>query len=451
MKLTRKSILRRCGSVYYLEAEILIRGCMILPMVQRGIISSGLIAIKDHSIIYVGKESDAPRFKADEILDGHGKIAMPGLINCHTHAAMSILRGIAEDQELDKWLRETIWPLEAKRRPLDVYHGVLLSCIEMIKSGTTCFCDMYFHEDMVAKAVEESGLRAVLASGIIEAGNAERGRRMLEESVEVAKKYNGYADGRITTQIGPHTACTCSLSLLKKVREAASSLKVGVHIHLAESKDVSRLVKERYGRGEVELLSDTGFLGPDVLAAHCIHLSQEDIALLAGHNVKVVYNPVANMKLASGIPRVKDLLDAGITVGLGTDGPASNNSLDMFETMKFAALLQKIFYMDPKVLPAWKVLEMATIDGARALGIDKSVGSLEIGKRADLILIDFEEPHLTPIHDPYASLVYSACGSDVDTTIVDGKILMENGEVKTLDEDDVIKKGRETASDLISR
>jgi len=424
---------------------------MILPSVQRRVIGSGLIAIKGHSIIYVGEEGDAPRFEADKVLDGHRKVALPGLINCHTHAAMSILRGVAEDQKLYSWLRETIWPLEAKLRPLDVCQGALLSCLEMIKSGTTCFCDMYFYEDMVAKAVEESGLRAVLASGIIEAGDPERGSKMLEESVRITKKYSGYADGRITTQIGPHSVYTCSLNLLKKVRESASQLKAGVHIHLAESKDASRLLKERYGYGEVELLSHNGFLGPDVLAAHCIHLSQEDIALLAKHDVKVAYNPVSNMKLASGIPRVKEFLDAGITVGLGTDGPASNNSLDMFETMKFAALLQKSFYVDPTVLPAWKVLEMATFDGARALRIDESVGSLETGKKADLILIDLDKPHLTPMHDPYASLVYSARGSDVDTTIVDGKILMENREVKTLDEDAVMKKARKTALSLVSR
>jgi len=442
---------RKRRGVFPLEADIVVRGCLILPMIGGRVISSGLLAIKDHMIAYAGQESDAPRFQADKFLDGHAKLALPGFVNCHTHAAMSILRGIAEDQELDRWLKETIWPLEAKLKPEDVYHGTLLSCLEMIKSGTTCFSDMYFHEGMVAKAVEESGLRAVLASGIIEAGNSERGTKMLKESIRIAKKYHGYAGGRITTQIGPHTAYTCGLELLRKARQAASSMGIGVHIHLAESKDSSRLVKEKYGRGEVELLSDEGFLGPDVLAAHCVHLSREDIALLAKHDVKVAYNPVSDMKLASGIPRVKEFLEAGMTVGLGTDGPASNNSLDAFETMKIAALLQKILYMDPTVLPAGKVLEMATIDGARALRIDQTVGSLETGKRADLILIDVKKPHLTPMHDPYASLVYSARGSDVDTTIVDGKILMENRKVTALDEDEVVKKGRETALDLVSR
>jgi len=434
-----------------LRVNIIVRRCTILPVGQGQLIDHGLIAIKDGMIIYVGKQDDAPRFEADKVIDGHRKVAMPGLVNCHTHVAMSIFRGIAEDLELDKWLKETIWPLEAKLKPMDVYRGALLSCLEMIKNGITCFSDMYFHEDVVARAVKESGLRAVLAPGIIEAGDPERGQKMLDESISIAKSYHGYAGGRVTTQIGPHTAYTCSLDLLKKVCEAASSLKVGLHIHLAESRDAASIVKKLYGRGEVDLLSDMGFLGPDVLAAHCTQLSQEDIELLAESNVKVAYCPVANMKLASGICRAKELLDAGMTVGLGTDGPASNNTLDMFETMKFATLLQKTLYMDPRVLPAKRVLEMATMDGARALGIDEAAGSLEIGKKADLILIDVDKPHLTPMHDLYASLVYAARGSDVDTTIVDGKILMENRKVKTLDEDEVIEKGRETALDLISR
>lgn len=274
---------------------------------------------------------------------------------------------------------------------------------------------------------------------------------MLKEAVKVVQKYNHGAGGRITTRLGPHSAYTCGPRLLKSIREKASSLDVGIHIHLAESKSDSALVRNLHGKSEVELLEETGLLGPDLLAAHCVHLSSVEISTLAKHNVRVSYNPVANMKLASGVPKIRDLMNAGVTVGLGTDGPASNNSLDMFETMKIAALLQKESYGDPTVMPARKILEMATIDGAKALGLDKETGSLEVGKKADLILVDFEKPHLTPMHDPYANLVYSARGSDVDTTIVDGKILMENREVKTLDEDDVIRKARETAFDLISR
>ncbi len=432
------------------EADIIIYNCTILPMDDRGIIKEGLIAIKNGTITYAGEEAKAPRMRAEKVIDGRGKVAMPGLVNCHTHLAMTLFRGIAEDQPLQKWLKQTIWPLEAKLKPRDVYDGALLGCLEMIKSGTTTFADMYFHEDQVAKTVEKAGLRAVLAQGILEAGVL-RGEKMLRESVNFAKKYDGYAEGRVTAQLGPHTLYTCEPSLLRKVREKATELKVGIHVHLAESEETVNLTKQKHGLSEVELLEKIGFLGPDVLAAHCIHLAKKEMRILAKRNVKVSYNPVANMKLAQGTARIKDLIDLGVTVGIGTDGPASNNNLDMFESMKIAALLQKQFYKDPTVMPAQMVLKMATIDGARVLGLGKTVGTLKAGKKADVILLDFKKPHLTPIHDPYANIVYSANGSDVDTVIVDGKVLMENRKVKTLDEEEVMLKAQKTATDILTR
>jgi len=435
-----------------LEADILIRGCTLLPMDgRREVVEEGLIAIKNDVIIYVGRETDAPLIRAEKTIAGHGKVATPGLVNCHTHLPMTIFRGIAEDQELGKWLSETIWPLEAKLKSGDVYDGALLGCLEMIKSGTTCFSDMYFHGDMVAKAVERAGLRCVLAPGIIEAGDAEMGEKGLKDSVEFARKFDGYADGRVRVRLGPHAVYTCSPNLLMKVRDMASELNVGIHIHLAESKEMVELVKEKYCSTEVELLESLGFLKPDVLAAHCIYLSEKEMQIMAKRDVKVSYNPVANMKIALGIPKIRDLMSLGVTVGIGTDGPASNNALDMFEDMKVAALLQKVYYMDSTVLPAQSVVKMATIDGARALGLEGSVGSLEVGKKADVILVDFRKPHLTPVHDFYANMVYSARGSDVETVIVDGKVLMEGREVKTLDEKDVMERAKETALDLLAR
>ncbi len=438
-------------SMSQLRADIIIRKCAILTMNGRDIIKRGLIAIKDGSIMYVGREVKAPQFEADKFIDGSGKIAMPGLINCHTHAAMSLFRSIAEDKELTTWLREVIWPLESKLKPEDVYYGTLLSCVEMIKSGTTCFSDMYFYEDMVAKAVAETGLRCVLSPGIIEAGQKFLGRLLLRKAVKIARKYHKDLGGRISVMLGPHALYSCSLQLLKKINEEAENLNVGIHIHLAESESDSTNIKNLYGKSEVELLNDIGLLKPNLLAAHCIYLSDRDIALMAEHDVKVAYNPVSNMKLASGIPKIKDLLDADVIVGLGTDGPASNNSLDMFDTMKFATLLQKIKYRDPRVLPAKKVVEMATIDGARALGLSNLVGSIEVNKRADIILIDAKKPHLTPIHDLYATLVYSARGSDVNTVIVNGKVLMEDRNIKTVNEYEILKKAEEKAQDLLSR
>jgi len=433
------------------EVDILIRECTLLPMDDRGIIKEGLIATKNGIITYADRKDKAPPMKAEKVINGHGKVTMPGLVNCHTHLAMTLFRGIAEDQPLQKWLKQTIWPLEAKLKPSDVYDGALLGCLEMIKSGTTTFADMYFYEDHVAKAVEKAGLRAVLAQGILEVGIPPMGEKMLRESVNFAKKYNGYADGRVTVQLGPHTLYTCGLDLLAKVRQKASELNVGIHIHLAESEETVNLTKKKHGLSEVELLERMGFLGPDVLAAHCVHLAEAEMQIMAKHNVKVSYNPVANMKLAQGTARIKDLMDLGVTVGIGTDGPASNNSLDMFESMKIAVLLQKHFYKDPTVMPAQMVLKMGTIDGARALGLEKTVGTLEAGKKADIILLDFMKPHLTPIHDPYASIVYSAHGSDVDTVIVDGKVLMEKRKVKTLDEEEVMLKAQKTATDILTR
>jgi 5-methylthioadenosine/S-adenosylhomocysteine deaminase len=427
------------------KADILIYGCTILPMNDKKFIEDGAIAIKNGKIVFIGKASLATSIKAENKINAKGKVAMPGLINCHTHAPMTLFRGIAEDKSLDAWLKENIWPLEAKLRAEDVYVGALLGCLEMIKGGTTCFADMYFHEGMVAKAVEQSGMRAALAQGIIEAGNKVLGRKMFSESVDFAKKFHGHANGRITALLGPHAAYSCSRNLLMEVSEKASELGVGVHIHLAESK----AMLEDFS--EVEFLDGIGFFKGHVLAAHCINLSKSDMRILSKRGVHVAHVPVANMKLGLGAAKIKDLISLGVNVCLGTDGAASNNTLDMFETMKFAALLQKLTYMDPTVLSAYEVLKMATINGAKALGLTDKIGSLEIGKRADLILIDFSKPHLKPTREVFASLVYSAHGSDVDTVIVDGEIVMENRRVKTLDEASVIREAEKTALDLLAR
>jgi len=403
-------------------------------MVDETYIKDGIIAIKNGRIMFIGKASKATKFRAEKIINAKAKVALPGLINCHTHVSMTLFRGIAEDKPLDVWLKETIWPLESKLTPKDVYAGALLGCLEMIKGGTTCFADMYFHEGMVAKAAVESGLRCVLAPGIFEAGNKMRGKKLLKEAVKFAENFNGYANGRIKTMLGPHAAYSCSRELLAKIKENAFRLGVGVHTHLAESKAMF----EEPSCSEAEYLEKLGFFDVHVVAAHCINLSRNDMSILSKHGVNVVHAPVANMKLGLGAARIKELMDFGVNVSLGTDGPASNNSLDMFETLKFAALLQKLTYQNPTVMPAYTVLRMATINGAKALGLEKDVGSLEVGKKADVILINFSKPHLKPLHNVFANIVYSARASDVDTVIVDGQILMENRHVKTLNENDIV-------------
>ncbi len=433
------------------EADLVIKNCTILPMVNSRIIDKGLISIEGGKISYVGSTSDAPELKAETVIQGDGKLAMPGLVNCHTHLAMTLFRGIAEDAEVEAWLRNTIWPLEAKLKPRDVYTGSLLGCLEMIRNGITCFADMYFFESKTAQAVKEVGLRAVLASGIIQETDAPQKMTTFHEAVAFARRFQGQADGRITTSLGPHSVSTCSEELLRKIREKASEHGFRIQLHLSESKGSAERTERTQRVSQTALLEELDFLGGDVLAAHCIHLSPRDMRILARRTVKVAHNPIANLKLASGIAKVKELLDLGITVGLGTDGAASNNSLDMFESMKMASLLQKLKYQDPTALPSQTALRLATIHGAEALGLEKIIGSLEIGKRADIILVNMKKANLIPLHDLCANLVYSARGCDVDTAIVNGRIIMSNRKVQTVDEDEVLKKAAEAARELVDR
>jgi 5-methylthioadenosine/S-adenosylhomocysteine deaminase len=433
------------------NADILIHGCTILPMNRKRSIENGALAVKDGRIAFVGKNASAGRIVAEAKIDAKGKVALPGLINCHTHVPMTVFRGIADDKPLNVWLEKTIWPLEARLKPEDIYNGALLGCLEMIEGGTTCFADMYFHEDEVAKAVEKSGLRGVLGEGVIEAGSSVQGEKMLARSVSFAERFRDYADGRVSAMLAPHAVYSCSPELLLKVGEEASRLGVGLHLHLGESETMLREFEKRNRSSEVEFLNKIGLLNERVLAAHCIDLSEKDMRTLSNRKVNAAYVPIANMKLGLSAAKVKDLTSLGVNVGLGTDGPASNNSLDLFETMKTGALLQKHEYLNPTVLPAYEVLKMATLNGARAVGLEKDVGSLEVGKKADIILVDLAKPHLTPLHDIYSTIVYSARAADVETVIVDGKILMQNQQARSLDEQAVMEKARKTAYDLLSR
>jgi 5-methylthioadenosine/S-adenosylhomocysteine deaminase len=432
-------------------SKLLIKCMAVLTMDGEGeIIRNGEIAVQDNEISHVGPAGSTPEdFAPDRVLDCPRMVAMPGLINCHTHAAMTLLRGYADDLPLMQWLKEKIWPLEEHLTPDDIYRGTLLCCAEMIRGGTTTFADMYDAMGRVAQAVDESGMRAVLSRGMI--GFGPKADRAFSESVEFIKEWHGGAGGRVTTMFGPHAPYTCPPEYLKRVIEAAKELGVGIHIHLAETLDEIKEINERYGKSPVALMEEVGLFELPVLAAHCVHLDDNDIEIMARRRVGIAHNPQSNMKLASGVAPVSRLLEAGAVVGLGTDGAASNNNLDMLEEIRAAALLQKVHTGDSRALPAYKVLRMATADGARALGMEDTVGRIKPGLRADIILLNMHKPHLYPLFDLYAHVAYAAASSDVDTVIIDGRVVMENRRILTLDEDAVLEEAQRTAEALVNR
>ena len=428
-------------------ADIIIKNAYVLTMdPDLGDLKKGTIVIEDGRITEVGEKTNE---RAETVIDAKNSVVMPGLINTHTHAAMTLLRGYADDLQLLEWLNGYIWPAEARLTAEDVYKGSLLACLEMIKSGTTFFADMYFFMDETSKAVELSGLRASLSHGLIELWNKEKGETDLKEGKRFVRRWQGAADGRIKTMYGPHAPNTCSEEFLAKVREEATKDGVGIHIHVLETEVELLEIKEKYGKCSVHLLEDIGFFGPDVLAAHCIWLSDRDIEILRKRGVNVSHNVVSNMKMASGIAPVHKMLEKGVNVSLGTDGCASNNNLDLFEEMKTAALLHKVNTLNPIILPARQVIEMGTVNGAKAL--DPETGMLKVGKKADLIILDMKKPHLTPCYDVRSHLVYSAKGSDVRTTIVNGEVLMDNYKVLVLDEQKVIEEAQKAAQELVER
>ncbi len=428
-------------------ADIIIKNGYILTMdPAQDDIKRGVVVIEDGIITQVSESTDET---ADTVIDAKGGVVMPGLVNTHTHAGMTLFRGYADDLTLSDWLENHIWPAEAQLTDNDLYIGTKLACLEMIRSGTTAFVDMYIHVDRVARAVEESGMRAALSYGMIDLGDETRAESELKEGRRFVKEWNGRADGRITTMYGPHAPNTCSREFLMKVKEQAKQDNAKIHIHVLETEAELNQMKEQFGMCSVNMLDEIDFLDNDVIAAHCVWLSDGDMDILNERGVNVSHNPVSNMKLASGIAPVPKMLARGVNISLGTDGCASNNNLNMFEEMKTAALLHKVDTSDPTVLPAQQVLEMATINGARAMGINS--GMLKVGCMADVIIVDMDKPHLTPRYNVASHLVYSASGADVRTTIVNGKVLMDDYKVLSMDEQTVMEKAKDAALNLISR
>ena len=406
---------------------------------HNGDVQSADIIIEDDRIGFVGRVVNgnvlADHVKNLKVIDGKGKLAVPGLINAHTHASMTLLRSFADDKKLMDWLQEDIWPIEAKMIREDIYCGAALAAVEMIRSGTTAFADMYGPcMDEVAKVVDEAGIRGVLSRGLIGIND---GYKKLAENVELFKNFHNTANGRITVMMGPHAIYTCPPEYLKKVAEAAQELGAEIHIHMNETLDEINQCVKNYGKRPFEVVNETGLFETGTLAAHCVHLSDEEINIIKEKKIRVAHNPGSNMKLASGVAPIPRLIDEGVVVALGTDGASSNNNLDMLEEIKLAALLHKVNNLDPLAIPAVTAFKLGTENGAEAIGL-KDIGRIEKDYKADIVLYDMKNVEWQPRYNPMSLLVYSANSSSVDTVIVDGKILMERGELKTLDEEKII-------------
>lgn len=398
------------------------------------------IYIEDNIIQEIGKKTEA-----NHVIDGKNKAIIPGMVNTHTHAAMCLFRGYADDMKLDEWLQNKIWPLESKLRADDVYWGTKLACLEMIKTGTTTFNDMYFFMESAAKAVDEMGMRAVLSYGFIDLFNDEKREKEIKKTKETIRNIENMHNDRIKPALGPHAVYTVSEEGLRWVKNYADEKGLLVHFHLSETKKENIDFIKKHNKRPVKYLDEIGFLDKKLIAAHCIWLNDDDINLLEKHNVKISYNPTSNMKLASGVMNYQKMKK--LSLSLGTDGCASNNNLDMFEEMKIGSLLQKSYFNDETIMPAKEIFGMATKNGAKAIGFN--AGKIEEGKLADVLLIELERSELTPNHNLISNLVYSGNGSVVDTTICNGKILMENRKVKG--EEEILEKGKKVAEDLINR
>lgn len=397
----------------------------------------GHMVIRDDRIEYIGEDLPESSEPYAEIINGEGKLFMPGLVNTHGHAAMSLLRGVGDDLALQVWLEEKMWPNEGRFTAEDVRAGTYLSILEMIKGGTTTFVDMYDHMDQVAQAVEQSGMRGCLTRGAIGLCPPDVQEAKVKEARQFAKDWNGKADGRITTMIAPHAVYTCPPDFFTKLVEVAHELDLPLHTHMSENAQEVADCQNQYGLRPVAHIEKLGGFTRPCLVAHAVHLTPEEIGILAKHDVRVSHNPGSNLKLASGIAPVPALLKAGVKVSLGTDSSASNNNLDMFEEMRLAALLHKGVSGDPTTVPALTAFRMGTSVGAESIWL-KETGKLAIGMKADFIALDINQPHLVPASNYLSHAIYSASSKDVTDVCVNGQWLMRKGECLTIDEEKVM-------------
>lgn len=413
------------------------------------IVTDAVIAVHGTRIEYVGPAAHLPEHLTGlRRLEARHDIVIPGLVNAHNHAAMTLLRGYADDMRLMEWLEQKIWPAEAHLTADDVYWGTLAAAAEQIRAGVTAFADMYFFMEDAARAVAESGMRAQLSRGLI--GAAPEHERMLREGIELFERWDGHDDDRITVGLGPHAPYTCPDGFIREVLAEARRLEAPIQIHLAETRDEIEIVAREHNVTPIQWAVDVGLVERPLLAAHCVHVTPRDIELLARHRVAVAHNPISNMKLASGIAPVADMIRAGITVALGTDGACSTNHLNLFEELRLATWTAKVMSGDATLLPAAQMLRMATIDGARALGYT-DVGRIAEGYRADLVIISGEGVHLYPKHDVLSLAVYSAQTGDVATVIIHGRVVMQDRQIVAFDEQHMLANFARRGLQLIER
>ncbi|GIP58238.1 amidohydrolase [Paenibacillus sp. FSL W8-0186] len=432
-----------------MSRKLLITNGTFAVLEEQEPVVNGYMLVEDDLITYIGSERPEGSENA-EVMDGKGLLFLPGLINTHGHAAMSLLRGYGDDMVLQKWLQEKMWPMEAKFTGNDVYWGTALSVLEMIKGGTTTFLDMYDHMDKVAQVTEESGIRGVLMRGAIGLCPPDVQKQKLDEAVAFARNWHGKADGRITAMISPHAPYTCPPDYIEQFVQAAHDLDLPMHTHMSETQaEVEQNVAD-YGARPVEHLLKLGMFSRPTLLAHGVHLTDEEIEVLAAHKVAISHNPGSNLKLASGVARVPELLKAGVTVSLGTDGAASNNNLDMFEEIRLAALIHKGVSGDPTAVPALEALRMGTEYGAQSVFLNNT-GKLAAGMKADFIALNTEQAHFVPRTDYVSHVVYSAGPKDVEHVWVDGKQIVKHGACLTLDEERIRHEAQAAFEGLLSR
>lgn len=442
-----------CEAANRTRASLIVANGTVLTMdAERRVLRPASVVVDAGRIVAIGEPRGVTeRWHAAKTIDATGRVVLPGLINTHTHAPMVLYRGLADDLPLMEWLHNYIFPAEAATvTPEFVRVGTRLAVLEMIRSGTTTYADMYYFEEEIARVTKQAGLRGVLGQTIIEfpAPDARTPIEGLRRAESFIAQYVN--DALITPAVAPHSTYTLARESLVASRELATEYAVPLLLHLAETDAEQQVTEERFGQRPVGVLNALGLWGPRIVAAHGVWVTPEEISLLARHRVGIAHNPESNMKLSSGAAPVLAYLAAGVKVGLGTDGAASNNDLDMFEAMRQAALLHKLVTRNPTAISAQQALEMATIDGARVLGLEQRVGSLEVGKAADMIVVKLDQARHTPMYDPVSHMVYVARGDDVDTTIVEGRVLMEAGRVVSLPESQVISDARQ-AGEMVRR